>query len=155
METPWDSSSRIAAVAIPCNACSKPVHPRAVICPHCGDHTGVAADPRLTAEEAAADVEFARIGPDTYVAPPTRIGSDDSRHGYDPGLALIGGAAVAVIAVGAAVKAVVEAVIEERGTRPELPQAIARERTPPPVVPAPSREPEPTPPPPAQPRFLK
>jgi len=126
-----------------------------VICPHCGDPTGVVADATLTGEEAVAAVELARIQADTYVAPPPLTGSDYGGYGYDPELALIGGAAVAAFAVGAVVKSVVEAVIEERGAHPAMPQAIARERTPPPVVPVSSREPEPAPPPAAEPRFLK
>lgn len=146
---------RISDVAIPCNACSKPVHSQAVICPHCGEPTGVAADPTLTAEEAVAAVELARIQSDTYIAPPTLTGSDYGGYSYDPELTLIGGAAVAALAVGAVVKSVVEAVVEERGAHPELPQAIARERMPPPVAPVSSTEPEPAPPPAAQPRFLK
>lgn len=127
---------------------------QAVICPHCGEPTGVAADPTLTGAEAVAAVELARIQADTYIAPPTLTGSDYG-YGYDPELALIGGAAVAALAVGAAVKSVVEAVVEARGAHPELPQAIARERMPPPVTPVSSREPEPAPLPAAQPRFLK
>ncbi len=126
-----------------------------MICPHCGEPTGVAADPTLTGEEAAAVVELARIQSDTYIAPLPLTGSDDGGYGYDPELALIGGAAVAALAVGAVVKSVVEAVVEERDARPELPQAIARERMPSPVAPVSSREPEPAPPPAAQPRFLK
>lgn len=142
-------------MAIPCNACSEPIHPQVVICPHCGEHTGVAADTTLTAQEAAATVELARIKSDTYIAPPTLTRRDSGGHHYDPELALIGGAAAAALAIGAVVKSVVEAVIEDRDARPELPQAIARERTPPPVIPAPSKEPEPPLPPSAQPRFLK
>lgn len=142
-------------MAIPCNACSKPVYPQAVVCPHCGEPTGVVADTTLTGEEAVAAVELARIQSDTYIAPPRLTGSDYGGFGYDPELALIGGAAVAALAVGAVVKSMVEAVVEDRGARPELPQAIARERPPPPVAPVSSREPEPTPPPAAQPRFLK
>jgi len=146
---------RIAGVAIPCNACGKPVHSQAVICPHCGDATGVAADPTLTGEDAVAAVELARIQADTYIAPLPFTGSSYGGYGYDPEVTLIGGAAVAAFAVGAVVKSVVEAVVEERGAYPELPQAIARERTPPPVTLVSSREPEPAPAPAAQPRFLK
>jgi hypothetical protein len=142
-------------VAIPCNVCGKPVHSQAVICPHCGEPTGVAADPTLTGEEAVAAVELARIQADTYVAPLPLTGSGYGGYDYEPELALIGGAAVAAFAVGAVVKSVVEAVVEERGAHPELPQAIARERTPLPVAPVSSHEPEPAPPPAAQPRFLK
>lgn len=126
-----------------------------MICPHCGEPTGVVADPTLTGEEAVAAVELARIQADTYITPLPLTGSDYGGYGYDPELALIGGAAVAAFAVGAVVKSMVEAVVEERDARPELPQAIARERTPPPVAPVPSREPEPALPPAAQPRFLK
>jgi hypothetical protein len=37
-------------VAIPCGQCSKPVHERAVVCPHCAGETGVDADPVAVAE---------------------------------------------------------------------------------------------------------
>ena len=37
-------------VAIPCAQCDKPVHERAVICPHCAGHTGVDVDPIAAAE---------------------------------------------------------------------------------------------------------
>jgi hypothetical protein len=32
-------------MALPCQACGKPVHETAVDCPHCGDATGVPVDP--------------------------------------------------------------------------------------------------------------
>ena len=37
-------------VAIPCAQCSKPVHERAVVCPHCAGETGVEVDPIAVAE---------------------------------------------------------------------------------------------------------
>ena len=37
-------------MAIPCGQCGKPVHERAVVCPHCAGETGVAADPVAVAE---------------------------------------------------------------------------------------------------------
>jgi hypothetical protein len=110
-----------------------------VSCPHCGEPTGNAADTALTAEETIAAVELARIKSDTYIAPPTLTGRHYGGHGYEPELALIGGVAVAALAVDAVVKSVVEAVVEQRGARPELPQAIARER-PQPLVPVSSGE---------------
>jgi hypothetical protein len=76
---------------------------------------------------------------------------------YAPDLAIVG--AAVVVGVGAVVKSAVEAVASERAereSRPELPRAIARERTGPHgVVPDPSSEPEPAPPPSDTPRFLK
>jgi len=147
-------------VAIPCGACSKPVHEHAVLCPHCGEHTGVNADARLTAEEAAAAVELARIQNDK-LDPRPMFGMTDyraGRYGYDPEIALIGGAAVAAVAVGAVIKSAVEAVVDERAeraSRPELPRAYAREKTHPPVHLEPTVEPEPAPPPSDTPRFLK
>jgi hypothetical protein len=32
-------------VAIPCDVCGLPVHEQIVVCPHCGEHTGVPVDP--------------------------------------------------------------------------------------------------------------
>jgi hypothetical protein len=32
-------------VAIPCEKCREPVHEQIVICPHCGEPTGVPTDP--------------------------------------------------------------------------------------------------------------
>lgn len=142
-------------MAIPCAACTKPVHEHAAKCPHCGGATGIAADPTLTAEERSAAVELAMREADANTPPASSLYTGDSSYAYDPELALIGGAAAAVIAVGAVVKSAVEAVVEERRSRPELPRAYARERTAPPVVPEPSREPEPAPPPSDHPRFLK
>jgi len=140
-------------VAIPCGACIQPVHDQAVKCPHCGEATGIVPDASLTAEERRAAVELARLASDTHIAPPSYSGSYVG--GFDPELALIGGVAVAAVAVGAVVKSAVEAVVDERRSRPELPRAYARERTAPPVVPEPSKEPEPAPPPSDTPRFLK
>jgi hypothetical protein len=37
-------------VAIPCGQCGKPVHERAVVCPHCAGETGIDADPVAVAE---------------------------------------------------------------------------------------------------------
>ena len=37
-------------MAIPCGQCNKPVHERAVVCPHCAGETGVDADPVAVAE---------------------------------------------------------------------------------------------------------
>ena len=37
-------------MAIPCGQCGKPVHERAVVCPHCAGETGVDADPVAIAE---------------------------------------------------------------------------------------------------------
>lgn len=124
-------------------------------CPHCGQRTGIAADPTLTDDERRAAVELARIDADRYGPPPAAPGT---AFGYDPDLALIGGAAVAALALGAAVKSAITAVADERAdrsSRPELPRAYARERTAPPIVPEPSKEPEPAPPPADTPRFLK
>lgn len=132
-----------------------PVHERAVVCPHCGDATGVVADGTLTAEERRAAIDLARAESDRNSEP-----SDGSLVIYDPEVALVGGIALAAAAVGVAVKGAVEAVVDERAdrrTRPELPRATARERTAPPVTitPDPSKPPEPAPPPADTPRFLK
>ena len=140
-------------MAIPCGACSSPVHDRAVVCPHCGEATGVDVDPTLTHEERQAAVDLARLDSDRY-APAYTHGS----FGYDPELALLGGVVSAAVAVGAVLRTAVDAVTDERAerrSRPELPRAYARERTAPPVIPEPSKEPEPSPPPSDTPRFLK
>jgi hypothetical protein len=145
-------------VPIPCAACAKPVHEHAVVCPHCGGATGVAADPRLTAEERAAAVELARVEADTHVPPPSYVYTTGGSYTYDPEVALLEGVGVAAVAIGAVVKSAVEAVVDERAeraSRPELPRAYARERTAPPVIPDPSKEPEPPPPHSDKPRFLK
>ena len=136
---------------VPCGSCAAPVHEHAVECPHCGLPTGIQPDRTLTAEEAAAAVELARIESDTYIPPPpARTGG----FGYNPELAVIGAAVV----VGAVVKSAVDAITSERAEResqPELPRAIAREKSAPHVVPDPSKEPEPALPPSDTPRFLK
>lgn len=138
---------------MPCGSCAAPVHERAVTCPHCGLPTGNPPDKTLTREERAAAVDLARMENEKYE--PVEQGSYTGGYIYDPQLAILGAAAV----VGAVVKSAVEAVASERAereTRPELPRAIARERTgPQPVVPDPSKEPEPAPPPSDTPRFLK
>ncbi len=124
------------------------------MCPHCGQDTGVQPDATLTPEERRAAVDLARLDAERSSDPPYNHGT----FGYDPELALIGGVAVVAVAVGAAVKSAVEAVVDERAerrSRPELPRAYARERTAPPVVPEPSKEPEPAPPRSDTPRFLK
>ena len=86
---------------------------------------------------------------------PVPSGSYGGNFVYNPDLALLGAAVV----VGAVVKSAVDAVSSERTereSRPELPRAVARERTGPrSVVPDPSKEPEPAPPPSDTPRFLK
>jgi hypothetical protein len=137
-------------VPIPCGACRQPVHEHAVDCPHCGEATGVVANPKWTAEERAAAIELVQIEGDRYI-PPERGGGPV--HLYDPELAVLGLAAGAVVAV---VKTAVEAVLDERRSQPAIPRAIARERTGPrPIEPVPSVEPEPAPPPSDKPRFLK
>ena len=137
---------------MPCGSCAAPVHERAVTCPHCGLPTGNPPDRTLTREERAAAVALAQAETDTYEPPSPSYGGG---YIYDPQLAILGAAAV----VGAVVKSAVEAVTSERAereSRPELPRAVARERTgPQPVVPDPSKEPEPAPPPSDTPRFLK
>ena len=121
-------------------------------CPHCGLSTGNPPDRTLTAEERAAAVELARMENDKHTAEEPGYAGP---YVYAPDLAIVGAAAV----VGAVVVSAVEAVAGERAdraSRPELPRAIARERTgPQPVVPDPSKEPEPAPPPSDTPRFLK
>jgi len=37
-------------VPIPCAECRKPVHEQSVICPHCGELTGIPQDPIALAE---------------------------------------------------------------------------------------------------------
>ncbi len=37
-------------MAIPCEKCSKPVHEQVVVCPHCGELSGVPSDPIAEAE---------------------------------------------------------------------------------------------------------
>ena len=135
-----------------------PVHERAVKCPHCGDATGVSADASLTAEERRAAVDLARAESDRNIAGDPYSTSFGDTYRYDPELALLGGVAIAAAAVGVVVKTAVEAVVDERkerGSRPELPRATARERTAPPIAPEPSKAPEPAPPPSDTPRFLK
>lgn len=123
-------------------------------CPHCGLPTGNPPDRTLTAEERAAAVDLARMQNEKYV--PAEPGYS-SPYVYAPDIALVG--AAVVVGVGAVVKSAVEAVASERAereSRPELPRAIARERTESqPVIPDPSTEPEPAPPPSDTPRFLK
>jgi hypothetical protein len=139
-------------VPVPCGSCAAPVHERAVTCPHCGLATGNPPDRTLTAEERAAAVDLARMQNDKY---DPDEGGYSGPYVYSPDLAIVGAAVV----VGAVVKSAVEAVASERAereSRPELPRAIARERTgPQPVIPDPSKEPEPAPPPSDKPRFLK
>ena len=131
-----------------------PVHERAVKCPHCGGATGVSADASLTAEERRAAVDLARAEADRNLAGDPYVDT----YRYDPELAVLGGVAIAAAAVGVVVKTAVEAVVDERrerGSRPELPRAIARERTAPPIAPEPAKAPEPAPPPSDTPRLLK
>lgn len=141
---------------VPCGSCAAPVHDRAVTCPHCGLPTGIPPTRTLTPEERAAAVDLALMETEKYEPPQPGWGGT---YGYDPELALLGGAVVLAGAVGAVVSSAVEAVASERAereSRPALPRAVARERTgPQPVVPDPSREPEPAPPPSDTPRFLK
>lgn len=122
-------------------------------CPHCGLPTGTPPDRTLTREERAAAVDLARMETEKYEPQQPYYGGS---YGYDPELALLGGAAVLV---GAVVTSAVEAVTSERAereSRPALPRAVARERTgPQSIVPDPSKEPEPAPPPSDTPRFLK
>ena len=145
-------------MAIPCGACSMPVHDRAVKCPHCGGATGVFADASFTAEERRAAVDLALVESERNLAGDPYSTSSADTYRYDPELVLLGGVAIAAAAVGMVVRSAVEAVVDERkdrASRPELPRATARERTAPPVVPEPSRAPEPAPPPADTPRFLK
>ena len=103
-------------------------------------------DATWTAEERAAAIELVRIEGDTYIP-----SNPHSAGTMDPELAVIGLAAGAVVAV---VRSAVDAVVDERDSGPQLPRAIARERTRP-IEPVPSVEPEPAPPPADKPRFLK
>lgn len=141
-------------MAIPCGACSLPVHERAVKCPHCGGETGVTADASLTAEERRAAIDLAAAESDR------NIGGDPYAESYrvEAEIALVGGLALAAAAAAVVVKGAVEAVVDERAdraSRPALPRATARERSAPPVAPDPSKPPEPAPPPADAPRFLK
>lgn len=118
------------------------MHEHAVVCPHCGEPTGVTPDPAWSGDEVAAAVALGRIQNDTY-APPI-VGDPYNTQGL-----------VAAVGLGvAAVGKLVDTIAESRDTPVELPRAIARV-TPPEVTPVPSRSPDPPPPPTDTPRFLK
>ena len=102
--------ARSEVMAIPCEACSRPVHEQAVVCPHCGDHTGVPADP-----DAAVLVAALPAVPEAVTAPPST-----------PEEAVASVIAPIVEAIGVAVGSALELL----GGEPEspLPRAVARER---------------------------
>jgi len=140
-------------MALPCGVCEQPVHDHAVICPHCGEPTGIAPDSKLSTAEVSA---LLATDPDATIVPavdPARIAAD-----FLPVSPFGAGAAVAIGAaavVGAAVGAVVDTLRDARD-KPELPTAIAhiRRRH---VTPVASTEPEDveTPADGEEPRFLK
>jgi hypothetical protein len=55
-------------MALPCEACGKPVHETAVDCPHCGESTGVPADP-IAEHEIDVMEKFPLPLPDTTPNP--------------------------------------------------------------------------------------
>jgi hypothetical protein len=58
-------------VAIPCEKCGQPVHEQVVICPHCGDASGVPTDPIAVAEiEVMSPQEEHGPSPLTWILQP-------------------------------------------------------------------------------------
>jgi hypothetical protein len=98
-------------MAIPCEVCGKPVHEQVVVCPHCGNDTGVPADP-------IAELEIAAL-PELAAAEPA-----DEQGPRDPHGAL-GRLADGVAKV---VSSTAHLVIGDDADDGSLPRAIAREK---------------------------
>jgi hypothetical protein len=90
-------------MAIACEACGEPVHEQVVVCPHCGERSGVAADVLATQQSLALLATDARPPVDSAIE------------------ALVG-------ALGTAVDSALDWL--DGDGESELPRAIARERPP-------------------------
>jgi hypothetical protein len=79
-------------VAIACEACGNKVHEQSVVCPHCGGHTGVTADPRAVAAIARAKPLVPRAVPDPLPVLATPAPTDTFAAAAAVGAALVGAA---------------------------------------------------------------
>jgi hypothetical protein len=98
-------------VAIACAACGKKVHEQSVVCPHCGGHSGVAADP-VAVDAMARAKPIAAPAYDPLAAPPAPLS---------------GSAFATMLEIGAAL---VDAIApDEQRREPTVPRAVARRAT--------------------------